>query len=145
MPAQHSRLCSAPVNRTSTCLASPALSPNATLLARPERCSHVSRTSPGLTTTNYFDLKKSEGGVRSATAAAQVLVWVGLSGQGADLDQVVGEYPVPAPDGSPVPAVKEGPVPAVAALEIADPAFAPGPPFNQLAEAAAVLDDLTGR
>jgi hypothetical protein len=55
----------------------------------------------------------------------------GLAGQGADLDQVVGEYPVSAPDRGSVPAVEEGAVPAVAALEVADPAFASGPPLDQ--------------
>ena len=69
----------------------------------------------------------------------------GSAGQGADLDQVVGEYPVPAPDRCSVPAVEAGAVPAVAAFEVADPAFAAGPPFDQLAEGAAVLGGLAGR
>jgi hypothetical protein len=60
----------------------------------------------------------------------------GLAGQGADLDQVVGEYSVAAPDGGSVPAVQAGAVPAVAALEVADPAFASGSPLDQPAEAA---------
>jgi len=37
------------------------------------------------------------------------------AGKGADLDQVVAEYPVPAPDGSSVAAVQPGAVPAVSA------------------------------
>ena len=76
-------------------------------------------------------------------------VWVawslrGLAGQGADLDQVVGEYPVPAPDRGSVPAVQAGAVPAVATFEVADPSFGAGAPLDQPAEAAAVLDCLAG-
>src|SRR5882757_9510883 len=69
----------------------------------------------------------------------------GSAGQGPDLDQGVGEYPVPAPDRRSVPAVQAGAVPAVAAFEVADPAFAAGAPLDELAEAAAVLDGLAGR
>src|SRR5216683_619602 len=47
----------------------------------------------------------------------------GLSGQGGDLDEVVGENRVPAPDRRSVPAVQAGAVPAVAAFEVADPSF----------------------
>ena len=45
------------------------------------------------------------------------------AGEGADLDQVVAEYPVPAPDRSSLVAVQPGTVPAVSALEVGDPAF----------------------
>src|SRR5215472_2132647 len=69
---------------------------------------------------------------------------VGSAGKGADLDQVVAEYPVPAPDGSSLAAVQPGAVPAVSALEVADPAFAAGSPLDQLAEAAGVLDGAAG-
>jgi hypothetical protein len=48
------------------------------------------------------------------------------AGEGADLDQVVAEYPVPVPDGSSIAAVQPGAVPAVSVLEVADPAFAAG-------------------
>src|SRR6185437_2681647 len=65
-------------------------------------------------------------------------------GQARDLGQIVGEYPVPAPDRRSLPAVQAGAVPAVAAFEVADPAFAAGAPLDQLAEAAAVLDGLAG-
>src|SRR5690242_12592179 len=68
----------------------------------------------------------------------------GSAGQGSDLGQVAGEDPVPAPDRRPVPAVQAGAVPAVAAFEAADPAFAAGAPFDQLAEAAAVPGGLAG-
>ena len=71
--------------------------------------------------------------------------WGGSAGQGGDLGQVVGEDPVPAPDRCPVPAVQAGAIPAVTAFEVADPAFTPGAPLDQLAEAAAVLDGLAGR
>ena len=69
----------------------------------------------------------------------------GSGGEGADLDQVVGEYPVSAPDRGSVPAVQEGAVPAVAAFEVADPAFASSSPLHEPAEAAAVLDRLAVR
>lgn len=51
---------------------------------------------------------------------------------------------MPAPDCGSVPAVQAGPVPAVASFEAADPSFAAGAPFDQTAEAAAVLDRLGG-
>src|SRR5580704_15880991 len=73
---------------------------------------------------SYFDLKKSLG---------------------CDLDQVVGEDAVPAPDRGSVPAVQAGSVPAVASFEVADPPFAAGSPLDQLAEAGAVLECLAGR
>ena len=67
-------------------------------------------------------------------------VWrAGSAGEGSDLDQVVGEYPVPAPDRGSVPAVQEGAVPAVAAFEVADPAFAAGAPFLRLLEPPLLL------
>src|ERR1700678_1765505 len=47
------------------------------------------------------------------------------AGEGPDLDQVVGEYPVPAPDRRSLCGVQAGAVPAVAVFEVADPAFAP--------------------
>src|ERR1700733_3802597 len=65
--------------------------------------------------------------------------------QGCDLDQVVGEDAVPAPDRGSVPAVQAGAVPAVASFEVADPPFAAGAPFDQLAEAAAGPGFLAGR
>ena len=74
-----------------------------------------------------------------------VLAEVVSAGQGADLDQVVGEYSVPAPDRGSVPAVQAGAVPAVASFEVADPSFAAGSPLDQLAEAGAVLEFLAGR
>src|SRR5215813_13700326 len=67
-----------------------------------------------------------------------------LSGQGADLEQVVGEDPVAAPDGGAGPGVQAGAVPAVAALEVADASFAAGAPPDQLAEAGVVLGRAAG-
>src|SRR5260221_3539143 len=64
----------------------------------------------------------------------------GLSGQGGDLDEVVGENRVPAPDRGSVPAVQAGAGPPVAALEIADPALAARSPLDHAAAAAALLD-----
>jgi hypothetical protein len=52
--------------------------------------------------------------------------------------------PVPAPDRCSLPAVQAGAIPPIAAFEVADPALAAGAPLDQLAEAAAVLDGLTG-
>src|SRR5919106_3031772 len=49
--------------------------------------------------------------------------------QAADLDQVVGEHPVAAPDPGAVDAVHQGAVPAVAVLEVAD---APSEPVRHL-------------
>jgi hypothetical protein len=66
------------------------------------------------------------------------------AGEGADLDQVVAEYPVPVPDGSSIAAVQPGAVPAVSVLEVADPAFAAGPPLDEGPEAAGVLDGAAG-
>ena len=71
--------------------------------------------------------------------------WPGWSaGEGADLDQVVSEDAVSAPDSGFVSAVQADAVPAVASFEVADPSFAVGAPFDQAAEAAAVLDRLAG-
>src|SRR5260370_38048934 len=53
----------------------------------------------------------------------------GLSGQGGDLDEVVGKNRVPAPDRGSVPAVQAGAVPAAPAVLVADPPLpAPSPP-----------------
>jgi hypothetical protein len=46
-----------------------------------------------------------------------------LADQGAELDEVVGEDAMAAPDGCSVLAVESGAVPAVGVLEVADPAF----------------------
>jgi uncharacterized lipoprotein YbaY len=61
------------------------------------------------------------------------------SGQGADLEQVVGEDPVAARDRGALPAIELSAVPAVAALEVADASFAADAPSDQLAEAGVVL------
>ena len=82
---------------------------------------------------------------RSWHVAGWALVWLAmgwLAGEGGDLDQVVGEDSVAAPDRCSVPAVQPGAVPAVTAFEVADPSFAAGAPFDQAAEAAAVLERL---
>jgi hypothetical protein len=62
------------------------------------------------------------------------------AGQGGDLDQVVGEDPVLAPERCSLPSVQSGTVLAVTAFEVADPAFAAGAPLDEPMEAAAVLD-----
>src|SRR4029450_10236073 len=64
--------------------------------------------------------------------------------QPGELDQVVGEYAVAAPDASAVDAVHAGAVPAEAVLEAADPPFTAGAPLDQPAEATPVLDQLAG-
>ena len=51
---------------------------------------------------------------------------------------------MPAPDRSSVTAVQPGAVPAVSAFEVADPAFAAGPPLDEGAEAAGMLDGAAG-
>lgn len=81
----------------------------------------------------------------SSPAERGAFGWAASAGQGSDLDQVAGEYPVPAPDRRSVSAVQPSAVPAVTAFETsADPAFASGLPIDQLTEAAAVLDGLAG-
>ena len=54
--------------------------------------------------------------------------------QGADLDQVVGEDAVSAPGAGSCQRGQFGAVPSVASLEVVDPAFASGPPFDLGAE-----------
>src|ERR687895_2033294 len=71
-------------------------------------------------------------------------VAVGLPGllgldQAADLDQVVGEHPVAAPDPGAVDAVHQGAVPAVAVLEVADAPLGAGAPLDQPPERSGVL------
>jgi len=68
----------------------------------------------------------------------------GSAGEGGDLDQVVAEDRVSAPDGGSLAAVEQCAVPAVSAFEVADPAFAAGAPLDQRAEAAGVLDGAAG-
>src|SRR5258705_2574826 len=58
----------------------------------------------------------------------------------ADLDEVVGEDAVSAPGSGAVDAGEFGAVPAVAAFEVVDPSFGSGPPFDLVAEGAAVFD-----
>ena len=56
------------------------------------------------------------------------------SGQGADLDEVVGEDSVSAPGSGSGKAGQLGAVPSVAAFEVVDTAFASGSPFDLGAE-----------
>src|SRR5271166_5839383 len=60
--------------------------------------------------------------------------------QGADLDEVVGEDAVSAPGSGSVDAGEFGAVPAVSALDVVDPSFAPGAPFDLLAEGSPVFE-----
>src|SRR5918994_6168975 len=64
--------------------------------------------------------------------------------QAADLDQVVGQHPVPTPDPRAIDPVHPGAVPAVAVLEVADPSFRAGAPLHQPPERPGVLVGLTG-
>ena len=64
--------------------------------------------------------------------------------QPGELDQVVGEHAVAAPDAGTVDAVHQGAVPAEAMLEAADPALAAGAPLDQPAEATPALDQPAG-
>src|SRR5262249_50272635 len=90
---------------------------------------------------SYFDLKSPR-----ADAGAEPVVWLGLPlpGQGADLDQVVGEYSVPAPDGGSVHAVQPCAVPSVGVLEVADPAFGSSASLDEAEEPAVVLECFAG-
>src|SRR4029453_7671475 len=64
--------------------------------------------------------------------------------QPGELDQVVGEYAVAAPEASAADPAHAGAVQAEAVLEAADPPFAAGAPLDQPAEATPVLDQLAG-
>jgi hypothetical protein len=66
----------------------------------------------------------------AGSAAGGLPLLLGLQ-QPADLDQVVGEDSVAAPDPGAIDAVRAGPVPAEAVLEVADPPFRARAPFDQ--------------
>jgi len=78
---------------------------------------------------------------REATDLILLLVF---AGEGGDLDQIVGEDPLPGPGFRSLEAVQAGAVPSVSAFEGADPAFASGAPFDGSAERSAFLDVLAG-
>ena len=61
-------------------------------------------------------------------------------GEGADLDEVVGEDAVSAPGSGSVEAGEFGAVPAVASFDVVDPSFGSGAPFHLLAEGSAVFE-----
>jgi hypothetical protein len=63
-----------------------------------------------------------------------------LCGQGADLDEVVGEDAVSAPDPGSGQGGQFGAVPAVAAFEVVDPSFASCAPFDLGAERFSMLE-----
>src|ERR1700746_1115287 len=65
-------------------------------------------------------------------------------GEGADLDQIVGQDPVSGPDPGAFGAVDAGAVPAVAAFEAADAAFGPGAPFDGASEGFSVFFGASG-
>ena len=70
---------------------------------------------------------------------------MGLScGQGADLDEVVGEDALSAPGSGAVDAGEFGAVPAVASFEVVDPAFGSGAPFDLVAEGSPVFELAAG-
>src|SRR5215813_2661387 len=60
-------------------------------------------------------------------------------GQGADLDEVVGEYSVSAPGSDSRQGGQLGAVPSVASFEVVDTTFTSGPPFDLGAEGFSVL------
>lgn len=64
---------------------------------------------------------------------------------GADLDEVVGEYPVSAPGPGPFEGGEFGPAPAVTAFEVVDPSFSSGSPFDLGAECSSVFELSAGR
>src|SRR5215469_495869 len=65
-------------------------------------------------------------------------------GQGADLDEVVGEDTVSAPSSCAVDASEVCAVPAVASFEMVDPSFGSGSPFDLVAESSPVLELAAG-
>ena len=66
-------------------------------------------------------------------------------GEGGDLDQVVGEDPLPGPGFRSFEVVQPSSVPTVSAFQGADPAPATGSPFHGSAERTSVFDLLPGR
>jgi len=77
-------------------------------------------------------------GFAGCEVAGSDLAWQAGSGSwGTDLDQVVGEDPVPAPDRGSVPAVRPGAISAVTSLKIADPVLRAVAPLDEPVEAAA--------
>ena len=79
----------------------------------------------------YGDWARGRPGVRSA-------------GQGADLDQVVGQDSVSDPDPCAFGGVDPAAVPSIAAFQAADPAFASGSPFQVPPECLPVFLCLPG-
>ena len=65
---------------------------------------------------------------------------LGVAELPADLDQVVGEYPMATPGAGALEAVQAGAVPAEAVLEAAEAALTAGTPLDQPAEATLALD-----
>src|SRR6478609_3029359 len=65
---------------------------------------------------------------------------VTLCCESADLDEVVGEYPVSAPGSGSVDAGEFGAVPSVAAFHVIDPSFASGAPLDLVAECSPVFE-----
>src|SRR3954470_18278005 len=66
------------------------------------------------------------------------------AGEGADLDEVVGQDCLSGPDACSIEAVEAGAVPAVAAFEVADAAPAGGAPLDDSAECRAVFGGRSG-
>jgi hypothetical protein len=74
-------------------------------------------------------------------------VWLGRCrsrGEGAELEQVVGQNALARPDSGSFGAVGAGAVPAVASLEGADAAFTPCAPLNCSPERGPVFGSLSG-
>ena len=69
---------------------------------------------------SYFVLKKSLSWGWAGSVSGAGVRRAGSAGEDPDLDQVVGEYPVSAPDLCSFDAIEVGAVPAVAAFEVAD-------------------------
>ena len=65
-------------------------------------------------------------------------------GQGADLDQVVGEDSVSGPGPGTFGGVDHGSIPSVAAFEVADPSFAASTPFQVSSERSLSFVGLSG-
>jgi hypothetical protein len=72
--------------------------------------------------------------------AGLALWWPVLCGQGADLDEVVGEDAVSAPCSGAVDPGEVGTVPAVASFEVVDPSLGSCSPFDLVAKSASVLE-----
>jgi len=93
---------------------------------------------------SYVDLKSRRAEFGASAGIFPALAGAVSAGQDADLDQVVGQDPVPGPGPGSFGAVQAGAVPSVLAFECADPAFASGSPLDGPPERGPAFGGLAG-